>query len=69
MHAKTLKTEVTILVNIGIFKRENNSEWATPAFVIPNKNGAVRFISDIRELNGRMKRKPFPIPNKTGFAY
>ena len=33
-----------------------------PTLIIPKKNGTVRFISDIRELNKRIKRKPFPIP-------
>ena len=30
---------------------ENNSEWAAPTYVIPKKNGTVRFIYDFRELN------------------
>jgi len=34
-----------------------------PTFIIPKKNGTVRFISDFRELNKRIKRKPCPIPN------
>ena len=31
-------------------------------FIIPKKNGMVRFISDFRELNKWIKRKPFPSP-------
>ncbi len=41
----------------------NRSEWAAPTFIIPKKDGTVRFISDFRELNLRLKRKPFPLPN------
>jgi len=41
----------------------NHSEWAAPTFVIPKKDGSVRFISDFRELNKRIIRKPHPIPN------
>ena len=63
VHEETLKTEVNRLVKIGILKRKNNSEWAAPTFIVPKKNGTVCFISDFRELNRRIKRKPFPIPN------
>ena len=62
VHEPTLKKEVERLVKIGVLKRINNSEWAAPTFIIPKKNGTVRFISDFRELNKRICRKPFPIP-------
>ena len=54
----------------------NRSQWAAPTFVIPKKDGTVRFISDFRELNKRIQRKPYPIPhiqdmllNLEGFKY
>jgi len=62
-HMQTLKAEVERLVKIGILKKVNGSEWAAPAFIIPKKDGSVRFISDFRELNKRTLRKPCPIPN------
>ena len=62
VHKETLNTEVNRLVSIGVLKRKNISEWAAPMFIIPKKNGTVRFISDFRELNKRIKRKPCPIP-------
>jgi len=34
-----------------------------PTFIIPKKDGSVRFISDFRELNKRILSKPYPIPN------
>ena len=47
-----------------------------PTFVIPKKDGTVRFISDFRELNKRIQRQPCPIPhiqdmllNLEGFQY
>ena len=46
-----------------VLKRVNHSEWAAPTFIIPKKDGTVRFISDFRELNKRIVRKPYPIPN------
>ena len=62
VHEETLKTGVERLVNICVLKSKNNSEWAAPTFIIPKKNGRVHFISNFRELNIRIKRKPFPIP-------
>ena len=62
MHKVTLKLEVQRLCNLGVLKKVNRSEWAAPTFVIPKKDGTVCFISDFRQLNLRIKRKPFPIP-------
>ena len=57
-----LRREVDRLCQIGVLKKQNESEWAAGAFIIPKTNGTVRFISDFRELNKRIVRKPFPIP-------
>jgi len=62
-HVQTLKAEVERIVKIGVLKKVNRSEWAAPTFIIPEKDGSVRFISDFRELNKRILRKPHPIPN------
>ena len=43
-------------------KKVNRSEWVFPSFIIPKKDGTVRFINDLRELNKRIKQMPFPIP-------
>jgi len=59
---ETLKKEIARLCQLGVLKKVNHSEWAAPAFIIPKKDGSVRFISDFRELNLRIKRKPYPIP-------
>jgi len=45
-HIQTLKAEVERLVKIGVLKKVNRSEWAAPSFIIPEKDGSVRFISD-----------------------
>jgi len=62
VHLETLKTEVDRLCEIGVLKQVNHSEWAAPTFIIPKKDGSVRFISDFQELNKRIRRKPYPIP-------
>ena len=61
-YEQQLKAEVQRLCNIGVLKRVNHSEWGAPTFVIPKKDGTIRFISDFRELNKRIKRQPYPIP-------
>lgn len=58
----TLKMEVKRLCELNVLKRINRSEWGSPTFIIPKKDGTVRFISDFRELNKLIKRKPFPLP-------
>jgi len=58
----TLKVEVERLVQAGVLRKVNRSEWGAAAFIMAKKDGTVRFITDFRELNKRIHRKPFPIP-------
>lgn len=76
IHQTTMRNEVDRLVKAGVLKKVNRSEWAAPTYIIKKKNGAARFISDFRQLNARIRRKPHPIPkiqemlqNLEGFAY
>ena len=62
IHLETLKREVERLVELGVLKPQPNLEWGSPTFIIPKKKKQVRFISDFREVNKRIVRKPFPIP-------
>jgi RNase H-like domain found in reverse transcriptase/Reverse transcriptase (RNA-dependent DNA polymerase)/Retroviral aspartyl protease len=62
IHEATLKMEVDRLCSLGVLKKINRSEWGSPTFIIPKKDGTVRFISDFRELNKRIQRQPFPLP-------
>ena len=61
-YEQTLKKEVERLIKIGVLEKCSDSEWASPTFIIPKKNGTVRFITDLRQVNKRIVRKPFPIP-------
>ena len=65
VHKELLVREVTRLVNIGVLKRQSDSEWASPSFIIPKANKTVRTVSDFREVNKRLVRKPFPLPKIT----
>ena len=57
VHERALRVEVERLIKEGVLKEINRSEWAAPTFIIPKKDGTVRFNSDFRELNKRIKRK------------
>jgi hypothetical protein len=46
---------------LEVLRQVNRLEWATPTFIIPKKDGSVRFISDFRELGKWIWRKPYPI--------
>jgi hypothetical protein len=58
MHMKEIKW----LCNIGVLEWQPSSQWALPTFIIPKKNSTVRTISDFREPNKHIVRKPYPIP-------
>ena len=56
------KNELQNLVNDGVLEPCGPSAWAAPTFVVPKKDNRVRWVSDFRELNKLIKRKPFPMP-------
>ena len=62
IHKETFKKELLRLVKIGVLEVVRESEWGSPTFIIPKKDGKVRFISDFRKLNAKLKRKPYPLP-------
>ena len=50
--------EINCLVSIGVLKWQPLAKWALPSFIIPKKDYTVRTISDFRELNKQIVRKP-----------
>jgi hypothetical protein len=73
---ETIIKEVERLCQLGALERQSASEWASPSFIIPKKDKTVCFLSDFQEVNKRLVRKPFPIPNISmvlqeleGFSY
>lgn len=62
IHRETIKKEIKRLCDIGVLEPVEQSEWASPSFVIPKKDGSVRFLTDFRKLNERILRKPYPLP-------
>ena len=62
LYKQTFKKELDRLVSLGVLEKVQQSEWGTPTFIIPKKDNKVRFISDFRRLNQKIKRKPYPLP-------
>ena len=56
------KCELEHICDLGVLDPQQESEWASPSFIIPKKDGSVRLISNLRQLNKVIKRKQYPLP-------
>jgi hypothetical protein len=61
-HKAVLMKENKRLYNIVVLEWQPSLQWASPIFITPKKDSTVRTISDFRELNKCIVRKPYPIP-------
>ena len=60
---QTTRKEAKRLQDIGIWYHNPNAAWAAPStFIQPKKTGDVRILTDLRELNKWIVRKPYPLP-------
>ena len=50
------------MVEIGILAPCGASEGASPAFIIPKKDGHIWQITDLRSLNKAIIQKQYPLP-------
>ncbi len=61
-HKAILMKEIKWLCNMGVLEWQPLSQWALTTFIIPKKDSTVHTISDFRELNKCIVRKPNRIP-------
>ncbi len=61
-HKAVLMKEIKWLCGIGVLEWPPSLRWALPTFIIPKKDSTVHTVSDFRELNKCIVRKPYPIP-------
>ncbi len=69
IYLKTFKKELDYLVRIGVQASQQESEWASPSFIIPQNNGRVHWISNLCQLNNVIRRKQYPLPMITDILH
>ena len=62
INKEIFRKEIKRLVEIGLLTPLHQSQYSTPVFIIPRKEGTVRFIMDYRRLNQKLVRRPYPVP-------
>ena len=61
-HKNIIKKEISSLGKIVVIEQSNESKYRAPYFAQPKKNGTVIFIYNFKNINRKIKRKPYPMP-------
>jgi hypothetical protein len=56
------KTKMKRLIDIDVFNRSSDFEWAAPTFIQAKKTGDVRILTDLRRLNAQVFNKNISTP-------
>jgi hypothetical protein len=46
-----------VYIEIGVLEEDYFSEWPSPSFSIPKKNGTIRVVTDFRKINLFLNRR------------
>ena len=47
---------------LGILRRDSNSHFGHPIHLVAKSSGAIRFTTDLRALNARVKSRKYDLP-------
>ena len=56
------KNEISNLASNGVLVQGIESSWKLPSFFRKKKDGGIRFVSDLRKLDGAIEHNAFPLP-------
>jgi transposase InsO family protein len=62
VHKQVFQKELNRLVEIGVLSPTGPAAYLSPTFIIPKKDGRVRWVSDFRKLNSMILRKVYTLP-------
>ena len=66
IHLETFRKELNRLVDLGVLGPQGLSQWSRPSFINAKKDGRVRWISDLRELDKCCLLYTSPSPRDRG---
>ena len=61
-HRSVFKNELDRLVEITVLSPTGPAKYLSPSFIIPKKDGRVRWITDFRKLNSMIERQVYHLP-------
>ncbi|CAJ1961137.1 unnamed protein product [Cylindrotheca closterium] len=61
-HEAVFKKTIDEMVQWGILEKCGPMDYLSPTFIVPKKDGRVRFVSDFWQLNKMIKRKVWLLP-------